>query len=110
MDYRQDWLRFFQGGYQQQINAMVQKWDKIGIVSNHQVVGSDDALGIPKTLWVESELDQSLVEKDPSFEQLLDLENILTAKPRILKGTKSSKHEASTAPENRPVYKRNERL
>ena len=110
MDYRQDWLRFFQGGYQQQINAMVQKWDKIGIVSRHNVAGSNDALGIPKTLWVESELDHSLVEKDPSFEQLLDLENILTAKSRMLKGTKSSKHQASTAPENRPVYKRNERL
>lgn len=110
MDYRQDWLRFFQGGYQQQINAMVQKWDKIGIVSRHHVAGSNEDLGIPKTLWIESELDQSLVENDPSFQQLLDLENILNTKTYGLKGTKSSKSEASTAPENRPVYKRHERL
>lgn len=121
MDYRQDWLRFFQGSYQQQINGMVQKWDKIGIVTKHSVSNNDEDMGIPSSLWVESELDESLTESDPSFIQLLLLENLNNSPkkdassikarlPKSLKGSVGSQSEASKDPENRPVYRRNERL
>lgn len=118
MDYRQDWLRFFQNGYQAQINAMISEWDKIGIVRRRKVSGSDEQLGIPKTLWVESELDQSLVENDPSFKQLLALEHIhaplsgdeLNKRAHIPQGKKGEEEVASKTPANRRVYRRNERL
>ena len=76
LDYRQDWLRFFNGPYLTQINDMVENWDKIGIVTKQAVnnLGTgDDSI---KTLWVESEVNPKYTVNDPSYRQLLHMENL----------------------------------
>jgi hypothetical protein len=110
MDHRQDWLRFFQGSYQNQINDMVQNWDKIGIVTRQEVKNPEPANGIPETLWVESEVSKDYTDNDPSFKQLLALElldrPIPIEKVDNICGTKDSK--ADTNPKKRRVYNRDE--
>ncbi len=113
MDYRQDWLRFFAGSYQDQINGMVQNWDKIGIVSKHKVKHADAALGIPKIMWVEAEVAPALTDGDPSFKALLALERLdKPIKPRKLNKicgiAETDDNTADQDPSGRKVYGRDE--
>lgn len=110
MDHRQDWLRFFQGSYQSQINDMVRNWDKIGIVTQQPVENPQPEQGIPPVLWVESEVSKDYTDNDPSFKQLLALEKL--DKPIPVKqidnlcGTTDNK--ADSNPKKRRVYNRDE--
>ena len=110
LDHRQDWLRFFQGGYQGEINAMVQNWDKIGIVTRRTVENADPAQGIPHELWVESEVAKRFTDDDPSFKQLLALERldqpISSEKLDSICGTEHDTPD--TNPKDRKVYGRDE--
>ncbi|MFT5807408.1 MAG: hypothetical protein ACI9LG_001699 [Moritella dasanensis] len=78
LDYRQDWLRFFNPkNYQTQINGMVQDWDKIGIVKQ-QKINPPLTFGHYElsSLWVESEVDPKFTVNDPSYRQLLHMEGL----------------------------------
>ena len=78
LDYRQDWLRFFNPkNYQTQINGMVKDWDKIGIVKQ-QNINPPLILGGYElsSLWVESEVDPKFTVNDPSYRQLLHMEGL----------------------------------
>ena len=110
MDHRQDWLRFFQGGYQQQINAMVQKWNEIGIVTRQVIKNSNAEIGIPSELWVESELSDTLFNNDPSYKQLIALENLATPvrEDKLNNICGIDENEADKDPQGRRVYRRNE--
>ncbi|MPY23769.1 LodA/GoxA family CTQ-dependent oxidase [Shewanella sp. YLB-07] len=79
LDYRQDWLRFFNStDYQTQINGMVQDWDKVGIVKQ-QII--DPPLRVENyqltSLWVESEVNPKFTVNDPSYRQLLHMEGLV---------------------------------
>ncbi|WP_299005645.1 LodA/GoxA family CTQ-dependent oxidase [uncultured Shewanella sp.] len=78
LDYRQDWLRFFNSThYQTQINGMVQDWDKIGIVKQ-QSINPPLTLGSYElsSLWVESEVSTKFTVNDPSYRELLHMEGL----------------------------------
>ncbi|MDE1460836.1 LodA/GoxA family CTQ-dependent oxidase [Spartinivicinus poritis] len=115
MDHRQDWLRFFQGGYQPQINAMVQHWSEIGIIRRRQVENTDQDAGIPNVLWVESEVAKRFTEDDPSYKQLLMIENLAGVEPKaediINEQCGIDKQLADKSDQNPPrrrVYRRDE--
>ena len=81
LDYRQDWLRFFNSTvYQTQINGMVSDWSKIGIVKEQKL---DPPLTLGEyqlsSLWVESEVNKKFTVNDPSYRQLLHMENLANA-------------------------------
>jgi hypothetical protein len=111
MDLRQDWLRFFAPGYQNQINGMVDSWHEIGIIKRQSVENHDKELGIPAEMWVESEVAERLTENDFSYKQLIAIENPHTP----VKGERLNEicdileKEADKDPENRQVFRRDER-
>ena len=76
LDYRQDWLRFFDGPYLSQINDMVENWDKIGIVTKQAIKNLGTGVNSIKSLWVESEVNPKYTVNDPSYRQLLHMENL----------------------------------
>ena len=82
LDLRQDWLRFFnltkyQTEYQTQINGMVSDWYKVGVVKEQQIEPPLCIEGFElSSLWVESEVNIKFTVNDPSFRQLLHMENI----------------------------------
>ncbi|WDE02170.1 LodA/GoxA family CTQ-dependent oxidase [Thalassomonas actiniarum] len=85
LDYRQDWLRFFNSTvYQTQINGMVSDWSKIGIVKEKKL---DPPLKIENyqlsSLWVESEVNKKFTVNDPSYRQLLHMENLTNASGEV---------------------------
>ncbi|WP_281557989.1 LodA/GoxA family CTQ-dependent oxidase [Thalassomonas sp. RHCl1] len=85
LDYRQDWLRFFNSTvYQTQINGMVSDWSKIGIVKEKKL---DPPLKIENyelsSLWVESEVNKKFTVNDPSYRQLLHMENLANASGEV---------------------------
>jgi hypothetical protein len=85
MNYRQDWLRFFNStAYEVQINGMVKDWDKIGIVKK-RVINPPLQVGEYQlsSLWVESEVNIKFTVNDPSFRQLLHLESLANAAGEI---------------------------
>ncbi len=82
--YRQVWLRFFGTVYQPRINAMVQNWWKLGIVTAQAAPADHAALGLPKRLWVETEVNPALIRGDETYVQLLIAESITDpAQPRL---------------------------
>jgi hypothetical protein len=111
MNHRQDWLRFFQGGYQNEINAMVQQWDQIGIVTRQDVDNAAPDDGIPPVIWVESEVAAHFVEDDPSYKQLLALENLDTpvTEDKLNQICGIDETKADQDPKGRRVYRRDER-
>lgn len=112
LDHRQDWLRFFAGGYESQINAMVENWHEIGIIKRRTVHNGDPSMGIPKVIWTESELAKRLTENDPSYKQLLALENITQQQDVESFNSACEIDEEQTAsedPKNRPIYRRDQR-
>lgn len=101
-DYRQDWLRDLGSQYQQRINNMVAHWHQLGIISPvEQSQGTDSML--PAKCWVESGVNFT-PKIDPTFEQVLKVENAEDKAPKLLAG------EAGTGgAHKRRAYGRGER-
>ncbi len=78
--HRQFWLRDLQGsGYQARINNMVKEWNLLGIVAEHPAptaVQNGEQEGFPDRYWVETDRDRSFSDADPTWRQLLIVENL----------------------------------
>ncbi len=79
-DYRQDWLRDFGTSYTTKINDMINKWHYLGIVVQQEGEASDANGMLPQKYWVETGR-RDFETSDPSFEQVVYAENLLTENP-----------------------------
>jgi hypothetical protein len=79
-DQRQDWLRYFGPGYQTEINDMVQKWDKLGILAERPGPPDHERADLPSSIWIETGLDaeEFHTRTDPTWVQLLRAEKFGT--------------------------------
>lgn len=64
---RPAWLRYFSTQYLARIHAMVEEWDRVGILREREPPA---ALELPANLWVEGEVWSGFTEEDPTWEQV----------------------------------------
>jgi len=76
-DYRQDWLRFLRGSTKNPRYEMITEWDKVGIVSKHNIPPITLGKTKIKTIWVEAEVNEKYLVNDPSYRQMLNMESLL---------------------------------
>ena len=76
-DYRQKWLRYFPPSYLDRIQAMVNRWDRVGIVKPHTAPNDHEEVGFPEQIWVESEASDNLFPADATYKQLLIAEDAI---------------------------------
>lgn len=75
--YRVDWLRFFNPNYLKRINANVQRWHELGIVTAREGSADHAEGGLPARLWVETEVAEELTKSDPTWEQVRIAERLI---------------------------------
>ncbi len=77
--YRLDWLRFFGPDYTTRINDNVEKWDKLGVVTQQEGPKDFAKSGLPARLWVETGLAEEFTMSDPTWEQVRIAERLVQA-------------------------------
>lgn len=78
LSYRQTWLRTLEGsGYTERINNMVKHWHQLGIIAEQPVPPAESLEpGFPARYWVETGLEGSFSNADPTWRQLLLVEGL----------------------------------
>lgn len=74
--YRLDWLRYFGPSYEKRINDNVEKWDKLGILTEREAPADYSEHDLPSRLWVETGLAEELIAADPTWEQVKIAERV----------------------------------
>ena len=75
LNHRSTWLRFFNTQYLSRIRTMVTEWDDLGIVVARKAPPDGAIFGLGDTLYVETEVDGALKINDPTFVQVLRVED-----------------------------------
>lgn len=117
-DYRQDWLRILGSDYTEVINNMVNHWDKMGIIAEHNVPEDLGTEFLPEKLWLETQtgsIDHEGPVEDTTFEQVLWAENAQQPKNLYSSAKKSGaptpdKTAAPKKPRKPRVLQRNQRF
>jgi hypothetical protein len=67
---RPEWLRFLSQQYQRRIANMVEKWDRMGIIAERPGPADAEQVGMPRSLWVETEVWAERAMEPPAPEAL----------------------------------------
>jgi hypothetical protein len=69
-NHRAEWLRFFGPNYLRRIARNVTDWHRVGIIAERLGPADFAVVGLPRQMWVESEVDPALTLADATWAQL----------------------------------------